>query len=150
MEAHDRVQHHLDRLGLTLSAEKTKRTKFREGFAFLGFVLTARSVKMRPKAVEKFKDKIRELTPRLHNLDARVIERINAVVRGTANYFATSFSRCVSLFRDLDAWLRVRIRCMRYKRKWATDNWRMRLEHFRYRGAVFLSDAFADPAVEPT
>ena len=32
------VQQQLDRLGLTLSAEKTKMTKFREGFAFLGFV----------------------------------------------------------------------------------------------------------------
>src|SRR5580658_8732130 len=33
-EAHVLVQQHLDRIGLTLSAEKTKMTKFREGFAF--------------------------------------------------------------------------------------------------------------------
>ena len=70
-EAHALVQRHLTALGLTLSAEKTKMTKFREGFAFLGFAITARTVTMRPKSVEKFKTKIRELTPRHHNLDQR-------------------------------------------------------------------------------
>ena len=49
---------------------------------------------MRPKSVEKFKTKIRELTPRHHNLDAEVIQKINQVIRGTANYFATAFSHC--------------------------------------------------------
>ena len=91
-EAHDLVQHHLAQIGLSLSAEKTKHTRFREGFAFLGFAISAWSVTMRPKSVEKFKDKIRELTPRHHNLDAEVVKKVNAVVRGTANYFATSFS----------------------------------------------------------
>jgi group II intron reverse transcriptase/maturase len=100
-EAHALVQQHLDRIGLTLSAEKTKMTKFREGFAFLGFTITARSVTMRAKAVEKYKTKIRELTPRHHNLDPEVVAKVNAVIRGTANYFATSFSRCRSRFRVL-------------------------------------------------
>jgi len=77
-EAHALVQEHLTQLGLTLSAEKTKRTQFREGFAFLGFVLSSWTVTMRPKSVEKFKAKIRELTPRSHNLDADVVGKINA------------------------------------------------------------------------
>src|SRR5271165_3272746 len=98
-EAHALVQQHLDRIGLTLSAEKTKMTKFREGFAFLGFTITARSVTMRAKSVEKYKTKIRELTPRHHNLDREVVAKVNAVIRGTANYFATSFSSCSSRFR---------------------------------------------------
>ena len=149
-QAHALVQTHLSRLGLTLSAEKTRLTRFREGFAFLGFVLTARTVTMRPKSVEKFKTKIREVTPRSHNLDQRVIERVNAVVRGTANYFATAFSSCRYLFRALDKWLRMRIRSMKYKRKRVTDNWRLRRQHFRHMGMVFLSDAGVNPAVEPT
>ena len=62
-EAHDLVHQHLTSIGLTLSAEKTKMTTFRKGFAFLGFDIAAWSVKMRPKSVEKFKAKIRELTP---------------------------------------------------------------------------------------
>ena len=53
-EAHDLVQQQLASLGLTLSAEKTKTTKFREGFAFLGFDISSWSVSMRPKSVEKF------------------------------------------------------------------------------------------------
>jgi len=148
--AHDLVQNHLNGLGLTLSAEKTKRTRFREGFAFLGFILKAQTVAMRPKAVEKFKDKIRDLTPRHHNLDQQVITRVNAVVRGTANYFATAFSNCRGLFRTLDKWLRMRIRCMKFKCKRATDNWRFRRKHFRRLGVVFLSDAYVHPVVEPT
>jgi RNA-directed DNA polymerase len=148
--AHDLVQNHLNGLGLTLSAEKTKRTRFREGFAFLGFILKAQTVAMRPKAVEKFKDKIRDLTPRHHNLDPQVITRVNAVVRGTANYFATAFSNCRGLFRTLDKWLRMRIRCMKFKCKRATDNWRFRRKHFRRLGVVFLSDAYVHPVVEPT
>jgi RNA-directed DNA polymerase len=149
-QAHALVQTHLSRLGLTLSAEKTKLTRFREGFAFLGFVITARTVTMRPKSVEKFKTKIRELTPRSHNLDPQVIQKVNAVVRGTANYFATAFSSCRYLFRALDKWLRMRIRSMKYKRKRATDNWRLWRQHFRSLGVVFLSDAGVHPAVEPT
>jgi group II intron reverse transcriptase/maturase len=148
--AHDLVQNHLNGLGLTLSAEKTKRTRFREGFAFLGFILKAQTVAMRPKAVEKFKDKIRDLTPRHHNLDQQVLTRVNAVVRGTANYFATAFSNCRGLFRTLDKWLRMRIRCMKFKCKRATDNWRFRRKHFRRLGVVFLSDAYVHPVVEPT
>jgi group II intron reverse transcriptase/maturase len=139
-EALDLVQRHLDSLGLTLSAEKTKATKFREGFAFLGFALSAWSVTMRPKSVERFKAKVRELTPRHHNLDARVIKKLNAVIRGTANYFAPSFSSVGDLFRGLDRWMRMRLRCMKYKRKSRADNGRFRLAHFRRLGLLFLTE----------
>jgi group II intron reverse transcriptase/maturase len=145
-EAHDLVRQHLAQIGLTLSADKTKMTTFRKGFAFLGFDIAAWSVKMRPKAVEKFKDKIREITPRHQNLDAKVVTKINQVVRGTANYFDTAFSHCRNLFRTLDRWIRMRIRCMKFKRKRITDNWRMRLKHLRNKGLLFLSEARAPPA----
>ena len=105
---------------------------------------------MRPKAVEKFKSKIRELTARHHNLDQKVIAQVNAVVRGTANYFATSFSSTRNLFRSLDRWLRMRMRAMKFKRKWHTDNRRLRWTHFRRLGFIFLADALVPPAVEPT
>jgi RNA-directed DNA polymerase len=146
MEAHDLVQQHLAQLGLALSAEKTKQTQFREGFAFLGFVLSSWSVTMRPKSVEKFKDKIRELTPRSHNLDADVVKRVNAVVRGTANYFDTPFSSIADQFRTLDRWIRMRLRCMRFKRKRITDNWRLQGKHLSKMGLVFLSDPRAPPS----
>jgi group II intron reverse transcriptase/maturase len=139
-EAHDLVQRHLTSLGLTLSAEKTKATQFRDGFAFLGFAISAWSVVMRPKSVEKFKAKVRELTPRHHNLDATVIRRLNSVIRGTANYFATSFSDVGDRFRGLDRWIRMRLRCMKYKRKSRADNGRFRLAYFRRLGLCFLTE----------
>jgi RNA-directed DNA polymerase len=145
-EAHDLVLRHLASLGLSLSAEKTKMTTFRQGFAFLGFDIGAWSVKMRAKSVEKFKDKIRELTPRHQNLDAKVVTKINQVVRGTANYFGTNFSHCRNLFRTLDRWIRMRIRCMKFKRKRITDNWRLRLKHLRNQGLLFLGEIRAPPA----
>jgi RNA-directed DNA polymerase len=146
-EAHELVQQHLTRIGLTLSAEKTKMTQFREGFAFLGFAISANAVAMRPKSVEKFKTKIREITERHRNLDQEVVRKVNAVVRGTANYFATSFSDVWTLFRGLDGWLRMRIRAMKFKRKSRSDNWRLQRKHIRNLGFAFLSDARAPPAV---
>ena len=139
------VQQHLTSLGLTLSPEKTKTTEFREGFAFLGFAISAWSVTMRSKSVEKFKDKVRELTPRSHNLDATVIRKLNSVIRGTANYFATSFSHVGDRFRGLDRWIRMRLRCMKYKRKSRADNGRMRLQHIRRLGLCFLTELRPTP-----
>jgi RNA-directed DNA polymerase len=138
-EAHALVQRQLTSLGLTLSTEKTRTTQFREGFAFLGFDISAWSVTMRPKAVEKFKAKVRDLTPRHHNLDSSVIGKLNSVIRGTANYFATSFSAVGDLFRGLDRWIRMRLRCMKYKRKSRADNGRFRLAHFRRLGLCSLT-----------
>jgi RNA-directed DNA polymerase len=148
-EAHEQVQRHLTQVGLTLSAEKTKVTQFRQGFAFLGFAISSWAVTMRPKSVEKFKAKIRELTIRNHNLDQEVVKKVNAVVRGTANYFATSFSSVRDVFRGLDRWIRMRIRAMKFKRKSRADNWRFRRKHFGNMGFVFLCEARPPPAVAP-
>jgi len=146
-EAHELVQQYLTRIGLTLSPEKTRMTSFQEGFNFLGFAISARAVLMRPKSVEKFKTKIRAITQRKRNLDHEVVRKVNAVVRGTANYFATSFSNVWTLFRGLDGWMRMRIRAMKFKRKSRSDNWRLLRKHLRNLGFLFLSDARAPPAV---
>ena len=132
-------------LELSLSPEKTHVATFSEGFAFLGFDISSRSVTMRPKSIEKFKDKIRELTYRSYNFDKDRIMRVNQVIRGTANYFATPFSHNRHLFTQLDKWIRVRLRCMKYNRKWITDNRRFRLKHFRNRGLLSLKDFYAIP-----
>lgn len=132
-------------LKLALSPEKTHITTFSKGFAFLGFDISSRAVKMRAKSVEKFKDKIRALTVRSHNLDKALITRVNQVVRGTANYFATPFSHNRHLFTELDKWIRVRLRSMKFKRKWKTDNRRFRVKHFQNKGLLCLSDFYHVP-----
>lgn len=144
-EALGLVQSHLAGLGLSLSPEKTRIASFSTGFSFLGFDLCSRSVTMRAKSVEKFKAKVQEITVRSHNLDDDLIERLNRVVRGTANYFATPFAHNRRLFKELDKWIRVRLRSMKFGRKWKTDNRRLRLKHFRRMGLLSLHDFYAQP-----
>ena len=129
-----------DQLGLSLSPEKTKVTRFHEGFSFLGFDIKSRFVRMRAKSVENFKTKVRRITRRSHNLDAEMIEQLNRVIRGTANYFATPWSHCGDMYRSLDRWIRMRLRCMKFKRKSQVDNVRIRLKHFKRMGLLSLSD----------
>lgn len=129
-----------DRLGLQLSPEKTKVTRFHEGFAFLGFDIKSRFVRMRAKSVENFKTKVRGITTRCHNLDAEMIAKLNRVIRGTANYFATPWSHCGDAYRSLDRWIRMRLRCMKFKRKSKVDNARIRLKHLRRMGLLSLSE----------
>lgn len=124
------VKHVIEQdLALELSPEKTKIVMSSKGFDFLGFFISSYSVRMRNKSEEKFKMKIRTLTKRSHNLGAEVIKKLNRVIRGTVNYFATSFSTTITQFSHLDAWIRKRIRCMKYKRIWYSDNRRMKNKH---------------------
>ncbi len=138
--------HPVDNLELKSSPEKTHISTFSQGFSFLGFDFHARTVTMRAKSLEKFKTKIRDITERSHNLDDQLIKRLNQVIRGTANYFATSFSHNRRLFKETDKWIRVRLRGMKYKRKWKTVNLRLRLEHFLRMGLSSLYDFYAQPA----
>jgi group II intron reverse transcriptase/maturase len=139
-EARALVERTLTPLGLTLSADKTTLTTFGQGFTFLGFEVSSRTVRMRAQSVEKLKTSVRDLTQRRHNLDAQVVRKLNAVVRGVANYFATAFSTVAHQFRTLDRWLSMRLRCMQKKRKSRRDNLRIRLKHLRRLGVVYLSD----------
>jgi len=120
-------------LGLRLSPEKTKVTSYGKGYDFLGFTLSSCSRRMRQKSVLKFKAKIRELTVRKCNLDAEAIEKLNRMLRGTANYFGTAFSTNWWLFGRFDKWIRMRLRCMKLKRKSSQDNRRLRLRYFRHK-----------------
>jgi RNA-directed DNA polymerase len=129
-------------LGLTLSPEKTKITTYARGYAFLGFDLSARSRKPRDKSVQKFKAKVRELTLRHCNLDAEVIVKLNRVIRGTANYFATAFSTSRWTFQKLDSWVRMRVRAMKYKRKNYGDNRKLRVGYFRHKLGLLSLEQF--------
>jgi group II intron reverse transcriptase/maturase len=130
------VQIFLNVMKLETSPEKTKISHFSKGFDFLGFSIKSRSVQMRTKSSEKFKNKIREITTRSHNLDKKVIEKLNRVIRGTVNYFSTKFSTMNVSFFKLDRWIRKRIRCMKNKRIWLTDNWRCTIKHIEKMGLL--------------
>ena len=125
-------------LELELSAEKTHLTSFAKGFDFLGFHLTSHGARMRKKSVERFKDKVRAITVRHHNLDDRLIDTLNRVIKGTANYFATRWSTVARQFTELDKWVRLRIRCMRRKRKSSYDHIRLTRAWCRRQGLASL------------
>jgi group II intron reverse transcriptase/maturase len=148
-EALTLVTQTLSGIGLSLSPEKTRITTYGKGYTFLGFVMSSRSRRMREKSKLKFQEKVRELTNRTHNLDAEVLEKLNQVIRGTAQYFATRWFTGRYVFRELDGWIRRRLRCMKFKRFSYRDNYRMRRKKFDQLGLLSLESFCRQPG-KPT
>jgi group II intron reverse transcriptase/maturase len=129
-------------LGLECSPEKTKISTYAKGFQFLGFDINSRRVTIREKSREKFQEKLKALTTRSHNFDAKVIEKINQVIRGTVNYFCTEFSQAKKYLIQVDKWLRRRLRSMKYKRISRKDNFRLKTKIIAKRGLVCCVEAW--------
>ena len=72
-------------------------------------------LRIHPKSIRKFKDKIREITGRSNGMgiEARKI-RLNQTVRGWMNYFKLADAK--NLILGLDEWIRSRIRMVTWKR----------------------------------
>jgi len=141
-EARKIVEYALRDLGLTLNPKKTMVTSYSRGYEFLGFFISSRSRRMRDKSVRKFKDKVRRLTVRKHNLDQQAIVKLNRVIRGTAQYFATGFSTCRWSFQKLDSWVRMRLRGMKLKRKNYNDNRKLRVAYFSRKLGILALEQF--------
>lgn len=112
-------------LKLSLHETKTRLADFNEGFEFLGFRFRRGALGVRPKSIDKFKQRVQHLTRRQQgrNVDA-VLSDLNPVIRGWARYFGVG--NIHRLFTKLDKWIRMRIRCFRFKRRARTDNERLR------------------------
>lgn len=136
------VRQCLIQLGLELSEEKTRLTTYGKGYEFLGFRLSVRSRLMRDKSRNKFQDKVREITTRSRNFDETVINALNQVIRGTANYFAQPFATCRWLFQKLDSWIRMRLRAMKKKRKNYDDNRRISVRYFSQKLGLLTLEQF--------
>jgi RNA-directed DNA polymerase len=100
---------------------------------FLGFTLREKPGFPRavaPKALTRFKQRMRELTGRHRGVTLeRMIAELNPVLRGWAGYFCLSEGHELS---DLDGWIRRRLRCMLWV-QWKTR--RRRLAELLRRGA---------------
>jgi len=136
------IRNFLNSMNLEVSPEKTKVSTFSEGFNFLGFSIKNCSVKMKEKSKEKFKNAIRDITTRSHNLDRKVIEKLNRVIRGVTNYFGAKFSTMNYMFNNLDRWIRKRIRCMKYKRIWQSDNRRLKVTRIKKMGLLSCHELY--------
>jgi len=64
--------------------------------------------------VERFKNSIRKITKRNRGVSfEQIISELNPKLRGWFNYFKHTMSK--RLFRDLDSWIRRKLRCFRIK-----------------------------------
>lgn len=83
-----------------------------------------------PKALRRFKKRVRELTRRTRGVSLeRMVEETARYLRGWAGYFA--YCETPSELRDLEAWTRRRMRCAVWK-QWKTG--RRRFAELRRRG----------------
>lgn len=84
---------------------------------FLGFSFTSEKQARRriaPKAVQRFKEKIRGLTARTRGRAlADVIAELNSYLNGWKGYFG--YCETPSVLRELDGWIRRRLRCFLWK-----------------------------------
>jgi RNA-directed DNA polymerase len=94
---------------------------------FLGFSITRGASQMRSigaRAIERFKRRVREITRRNRGASlARVVEELAIYVRGWIGYFGFCEARYV--LRNLDGWIRRRLRCYIWK-QWKTFSRRRR------------------------
>jgi len=82
------------------------------GFSFTGGCRLKRRIA--PQALQKFKRRVRKLTRRSRGVTIeRMIEQLAAYLRGWLNYYG--FCETPTVLRDLDSWIRRRLRCMIWK-----------------------------------
>lgn len=98
---------------LTLHPEKTHLGDCRiegEGFEFLGYRFEAGTSWVRRKSIQKFRDRVRELTSRVcgKSIDA-VIAKLNPVLKGWSNYFKNVTKYTLDTF---DSFVRRRLRAL--------------------------------------
>ena len=101
--------------GLILHPEKTHIVDSREkSFSFLGYSFRGNMRFPREKSLRKFRDRIRELTPRKSGKSMEeIIRRLNRMTRGWFGYFRHCHW---SIFREYDQMIRRRLRRVLLKR----------------------------------
>lgn len=124
----------LKQLKLENSPEKTKISTPTQSFQFLGFEIKRTTVTIREKSREKLEDTLRDATTRSYNLEEKVFEKLNRVIRGTANYFCTAFSHTLRYFERLGRWIRRRLRSMKFKTICRTNNMKLKNKILAKRG----------------
>ena len=120
---------------LTLHPTKTKIVDSRtEGFDFLGYRFQGKLKLPRKKSLKKFKDAVREKTKRTNgHCLPYVCARLSSQLRGWFTYFR----HCQwSVFRDLDGWIRDRLRSILRKRIRKRGR-ALRVDHQRWPNVFF-------------
>jgi RNA-directed DNA polymerase len=123
------------RMGLTLHPTKTQIVDAEiEGFDFLGYRFVKHRRFPRRKSLTKFKDAIRAKTRRTegHSLKM-IVADVNRTLHGWFEYFKHSHP---TTFRELDGWIRMRLRSILRKRRGSRGHGRG-ADHHRWPNAYF-------------
>ena len=119
------------RLKLKINNEKSAVAR-PERRKFLGFSFTSEAQPRRriaPKAVIRFKERVREVTRRTRGVSiVRMVKELSTYLRGWLGYFG--FCQTPSMLRDLERWLRRRLRSVLWK-QWKTGRRRFAELHKR-------------------
>ena len=130
----------LSELGVQLNPRKTRVVHVQRGFEFLGYLVKrGKQLRLPPdrivtgiksggmyayprgQSIQRFKDRVRQLTKRGVPLKTKdLIEQLNPVLRGWGHYYKRTHVR--TLFNKLDRWIERRIWSHRYKR-WRNCGW---------------------------
>ena len=112
-----------DSLRLTVNAQKSAVDRPRNR-KFLGFTVSrdGARIKVAPKAIEKLKTKVRELTRRTrgHRL-IDIVQELKTALTGWKAYFG--IAEVLSPLREIDKWVRRRLRCYAWK-QWGSAGYR--------------------------
>lgn len=104
-----------NRLKLVVNKTKSHVVKTDES-KFLGFTFRKGRIQWHPKTLDKFKQRVRELTNRNWGVSMEYqLFKVSQFLRGWINYFG--IAKCYQLCVDLDQWIRRRVR-MAYWRQW--------------------------------
>jgi RNA-directed DNA polymerase len=109
-----------EKLKLKVNESKSAVAKPQER-KFLGFSFTSGKElkrKIAPKAIDRFKERVREITHKSRGQSMKtVMEELARYIRGWRGYFG--FCETPSVLQGLDAWVRRRVRCA-FWRQWKT------------------------------
>ena len=113
LKVYELLEPYLEERGLILAEEKTKITHISEGFNFLGFNCrrykdSVSRTKPSKESIKKFMDKVRDICKSCygHNIET-LIDKLNPVIRGTANYWRHVVSKDIFNSMDNLLWWKV-------------------------------------------
>jgi group II intron reverse transcriptase/maturase len=98
------------KLKLTVNKEKSQVCEVNQT-NYLGYTLQKDGdLRIAAKSIDRFKGNVRSITKRNSGVKlGQVIPELIPIMRGWPNYFR--LSRCKSLLKDLDSWIRRKLRC---------------------------------------
>jgi len=102
------------KLKLIVNREKSQVCEVNQT-KFLGYTIQKDgNLSIARKSIDRFKEKVRSITKRNRGVKfEQIVSELTPVLRGWLNYF--HHARCKSLLRNLDFWIRRKLRCYRLK-----------------------------------